>query len=747
MDKGKLLQDLKLKEELQPDLYDGSYELMRETIAAYATKEDYSDISYLDLNAIYLMAVGTWKINVEKKKERIFQSSLADEQKERLAGENGVIDQIWDNACHKKYENVAHPPKPSIGMFGTGFYSFENKTTDDCAKAFVEMCVDIVQISEDNTEAIFDRVEKVLKNNFKGMKAASASVILHCLMPKVFPILNGNMGNDNIFVALGIDLEKPTEIYTYISNCRKIRDFRDANLPFKNYRILDMMAWELDKYETDEYIPSLEEYDPGITSDQYVELLQNEMVVKKSSLDTIYLLYLCGGEATCKQLERKYGESSAHYNANGIVTAKAIQLATNCSLSQREEGGDRLWAVLFQGRDAKADEDGEFVWRLRKPLSEAIAELDEAGFFEGLTVRKKEEFDHNIILYGPPGTGKTYNTIVYAVAIVEKKKLKDVQDEAKKDYKTVKERYELYKKAGQIAFTTFHQSYGYEEFIEGIRPVLDANGNSDQTKGEIRYEIKAGAFKDFCDTARLTVETGNNIDELEKNYVFIIDEINRGNISKIFGELITLIETTKRLGLDEEVKVRLPYSGNEFGVPANVYILGTMNTADRSIALMDTALRRRFSFIEMMPKSEVLADLNVGSIKVNSKILNVVEMLDVINKRIEFLYDREHTIGHAFFTDLKDNATLEKLSEIFQKNVIPLLQEYFYEDYEKIQLVLGDNKKSSDDYKFIIRKEESANSIFNGNPELDSMYTYSLNKEAFKHIESYIEICGGVDTE
>lgn len=504
----------------------------------------------------------------------------------------------------------------------------------------------------------------------------------------------------------------------------------------------------------------------------------------------------------------------------------------------------------------------------QKTDREAIKALEERGVFREMKEANKE-FDKNLILYGPPGTGKTYNSATYAVAICDNKSVDELTD-----YDAVMARYNELKKAGRIAFTTFHQSYGYEEFIEGIKPVVD------DSKQDVGYTIESGIFKQFCEDAKsaghktgdaaidagariwkLTIMNGDlnqvkqecfeennvrmgfgmeadearsfvedvrigdiilsfktrktidgiaivtddaselqdkseyktarpvkwlakNIDEditginngkllhrmtfakvpnmkvkdiidlakkvnpglvnteIEENtqpYVFIIDEINRGNISKIFGELITLIENTKRAGMEEAASAILPYSGEEFSVPSNVYILGTMNTADRSIALMDTALRRRFQFIEMMPDSDVLRKIHADKVE----DLDVAAMLDKINERITFLYDREHTIGHAFFTGLKDDASLVKLQSIFEKSVIPLLQEYFYEDYQKIQLVLGDNAKSDDRLKFILDEKVVAKNIFNGNVEdvIDlPEKRYSINKVAFGNINSYKEI-------
>lgn len=501
--------------------------------------------------------------------------------------------------------------------------------------------------------------------------------------------------------------------------------------------------------------------------------------------------------------------------------------------------------------------------------------------------------DKNIILYGPPGTGKTYNTVAYAVAIIENKPLYRILEEVKNSsYETVLTRYRAYKDNGQVEFTTFHQSYGYEEFIEGIKPKIQLGNDTDQITENISYEIKPGIFKQFCETAqtpiiqdsnsygirkeptiwkvslggsgengvkrdcfknnririgwdsygeRVTEETDfrehggetilsrfmsemiigdivlilydektidaigvvkdeyewlNEMDDYKRsrkvewlatdirenifdlngnkvmtlgsvyrlnritladvlsimkkrntglstairenpnNYVFIIDEINRGNISKILGELITLIEPSKRIGQAEEIRLRLPYSQEEFGVPSNVYILATMNTADRSIARLDTALRRRFHFAEMMPQPEVLEDMMI-----DAKTINLSEMLAVMNRRIEVLYDREHMIGHAYFMSLNTHSSLDELAHIFRNTIIPLLQEYFYEDYDKIRLVLGDNNKGRNE-QFILAKQINRVELFGdlNDFEFDDEISYEINELAFTHTEAYHKI-------
>ncbi|WP_254410346.1 McrB family protein [Campylobacter coli] len=465
----------------------------------------------------------------------------------------------------------------------------------------------------------------------------------------------------------------------------------------------------------------------------------------------------------------------------------------------------------------------------------------------------------NQILYGPPGTGKTYYTIDKALEILGENLESRDRDEKKA-------KFDEYVKDGQIVFTTFHQSYGYEEFVEGIKPKVD--------KKELEYEVQSGIFKKICekalnkeiknklkeleinnktnsvwkislgekirkdteflqkycfennqirigwwDTEKITnnpfidnfrsmkigdlvcvFDTINTIkavgvvkskvkysknEEFEKEYSFdseeyqtyrevewilkdkiidilklnnkildqktvyqlknisvsnliktikdnlkdkfiiIIDEINRGNVSKIFGELITLIEPSKRIGADEELKVTLPYSKEEFGVPQNVYILGTMNTADRSITSLDTALRRRFEFIEMMP--------DVSKLSNDYKDVNLQELLKAINTRIEYLLDREKTIGHAFFIGVEN---LEDLKKVFQNKIIPLLQEYFYNDYALISAVLNDNgmiKKCEKDDKYL----QKIKNLDNVDSEKIIYNIASFDNEIWNDIKTY----------
>ena len=315
----------------------------------------------------------------------------------------------------------------------------------------------------------------------------------------------------------------------------------------------------------------------------------------------------------------------------------------------------------------------------------------------------------NSILYGPPGTGKTFNTVNHALSCIKGVPVDTIQEREK-----YKKEFDELLKTKQICFVTFHQSYSYEDFVEGIK--------SEVVDGQIKYSPEAGIFKKICTEARKKENQG-------KKYVLIIDEINRGNISNIFGELITLIEPSKREGAQDELSVTLPYSGESFTVPSNLYIIGTMNSADKSIALMDTALRRRFEFIEYSPNPEFLGTIQVGDYTIDLK-----EMLQTINRRIEVLLDKDHTIGHAYLMNVTDIASLR---DALVNKIIPLVKEYFYNEYEKIRLVFGDDDANNKSELHQIFQEDLDHynhiALFGRDVEgYDEKKYYHLNEALFK---------------
>lgn len=405
-------------------------------------------------------------------------------------------------------------------------------------------------------------------------------------------------------------------------------------------------------------------------------------------------------------------------------------------------------------------------------------------------INSDQKIPLNQILFGAPGTGKTYNTKRIAVEIINGKKQRNREE--------INSEYEKLVNAKQIVFTTFHQSLSYEDFIEGIKPVIDENESG--TKNII-YDVKDGIFKELCTNANksnfktivdnfdevwdklieavkneiaeekllkigsweyglsskhslkyssinspsqytFTITKQNILDTYQnkqarpsgafqkdmrdvieymrnnfnlKHYkedkeisqsnipsVLIIDEINRGNVSAIFGELITLLEEDKRKGNKEQTEVILPYSNEKFSVPNNVYVIGTMNTADRSVEALDTALRRRFSFIEMQPNPEILSDSEYQDV-------DLIKLLETINQRIEVLVDKDHQIGHSYFIGIEN---LNDLKCVFKDKIIPLLEEYFYGDFGKIGLVLGGGFIYQDEHNSKFPKNFSYESDF-----------------------------------
>jgi hypothetical protein len=228
-------------------------------------------------------------------------------------------------------------------------------------------------------------------------------------------------------------------------------------------------------------------------------------------------------------------------------------------------------------------------------------------------------------------------------------------------------------------YVTFHQSYCYEDFVEGIKP-----GMADEDVSGLAYEIKPGIFRNMVTMA---------LNDPSHNYALLIDEINRGNVASIFGELIALIEEDKRKGRENELTARLPYSRENFVVPDNLYIIGAMNTADRSVEALDTALRRRFTFVGLYPQASLIEQpAGFG--------VDLQKLLTTINGRIEKLLDKDHCIGHSYFMGMDKKADpLGELRLIFKTRILPLLEEYFYGDPGKIGMVLGE--------AFVVRKDEA----------------------------------------
>ncbi|WP_218959518.1 McrB family protein [Cupriavidus sp. IK-TO18] len=438
----------------------------------------------------------------------------------------------------------------------------------------------------------------------------------------------------------------------------------------------------------------------------------------------------------------------------------------------------------------------------------------------------------NQILFGPPGTGKTYETINAALEVLSPEFLAAHGD----DRRALKAHFDALVAAGDIRFVTFHQSFSYEDFVEGIR--------AEQTEdGQLSYSVVDGVFKSIClalrssdvsnradgaataasfkvgekfgsgyqvtyasaDILELKKPNGNGlafsmrmlellasfvrggqitIEDIREKRVFdklqnstlepylvngynnilpafvdrlltspavasgpnaeaakptrnakvlIIDEINRRNVSRVLGELITLIEPSKRAGCPEALEVTLPYSKDRFSVPPNLHLIGTMNTADRSLAGLDLALRRRFSFREMPPRPELLEDVDIDGI-------NVAALLQVMNERIELLLDRDHCIGHAYFMPLVESPTLDALAQVFRAKILPLLQEYFFEDWLRIQWVFNDHRKSVE-HRFVHKPTSNVAQLFGEGVGIgEQNQRWTINELAFSQAEAYIGV-------
>ena len=432
--------------------------------------------------------------------------------------------------------------------------------------------------------------------------------------------------------------------------------------------------------KADGWGPTLEEYSPGFTKDDWLKLLNNPEVIGPIWGGTLAAFYDAGGQATCTQIGQTFGKAPGAINRYCTNLAIRIHKVTNCPLSIRENGKPRYWPVLFQGQAASSDTPGAFIWRLRSELYEALGEFgierflwekpeqehagDENGsdtaLFPTYERYNREDFlrevymssEHldqligllkrkkNIILQGAPGVGKTFTAKRLAYVMMG---LKDTS---------------------RIASIQFHQNYTYEDFIMGYKP--------DGTD----FSLRTGVFYDFCEKAHL---------DSSRDYFFIIDEINRGNMSKIFGELLQLIEADYR---NEETL--LAYTHEPFSVPDNLYLIGMMNTADRSLALIDYALRRRFSFFEMEPGFTSQGFKEYKDQYIHDETFDaLVAQLINLNKAIaeDSALGRGFRIGHSYFCLQKNEIYSEEwLQSIVEYDILPTLQEYWFDDNDSLEL-------------------------------------------------------------
>ena len=294
------------------------------------------------------------------------------------------------------------------------------------------------------------------------------------------------------------------------------------------------------------------------------------------------------------------------------------------------------------------------------------------------------------------------------------------------DRNAIQQRYVNLQSRGRIRFVTFHQSLSYEDFVEGLKPVLGETGAGN----EVAYQIQAGVFRELAAAAAESADRPAP----QRNHVLIIDEINRGNVSRIFGELISLLEPDKRLGAPGELIVTLPYSRTDFGVPANLYLIGTMNTADRSVIALDAALRRRFRFTEVTPDVDLVRELNPRPIEFGRIKISVAEVMLMLNRRIEVLRNRDYQIGHSYFLKM---TSPETVAEQFATGIIPLLREYFYEDYAQLRLLLGSG--------FVTRTAVNVDKLFPERFDVDEAGLPSLGSGNSYVIRNFRKPDGTVD--
>ncbi|WP_243109571.1 AAA family ATPase [Dehalobacter sp. 14DCB1] len=699
----KMIEELKTVADVEADKHDGSYELVRETVQALSTVEK-GQLDIKDLDLLYFMVVGTWRSGIDVKRQKIRDSHLDGKEKEKLLA---ALDRVKEKAEKHEYENIEGEAKKlgwSIGMFGTGFHTFASKADKESAEEFISLCVDLKDMTDD--EAMFQKTAETIKKGIRGMQSAAASVMLHCLKPTTFPIMNSAVNDTaSLFLIEGVSLIKPRELEYYVQNARQLKKFRDEKCLFRNYRAMDMKlsiyGRSKETIEDEPDIFTIQQDDKiniwkvshgnngSFTAEERERYLDQSIITVhretgkgqgaefEKGMKIGDYFYLCHGNSGVKLLGKVTSEAMqldtktegwlyrsyevVAYSKNPDYQYSAPQKGWTPNYNStawripRSDFAEFEKYILIPCFDMKV-QDLIFDEIVIQPTEEepssssSVLELYSKEDFLNEVFISEQQYDEitillnrkkNIILQGAPGVGKTYAAKRLAYSLM------GCMDDAR------------------IEMIQFHQNYSYEDFVMGFRPV-EGGG----------FELRTGIFHQFC------IKASN---DPTRDYYFVIDEINRGNLSKIFGELLMLIENDKR---GSKFSVPLTYKpDSRFYVPQNVFVIGMMNTADRSLAMIDYALRRRFCFIEMEPAfgTQAFRKHLVDNGIHEDLIERIIIRMNYLNNQIaaDSNLGRGFKIGHSYFCNPSTDENWYQ--SVIEYEINPLIEEYWFDNEEKAQ--------------------------------------------------------------